>query len=253
MIDNNNPNPDSLAVSYLYLRKVVGILGIAFPPVLVVGSFLFGACTGFQDSISDYHNTNMRDVFVGLLSAIALFLFAYSGYDKLDFWMAKLVGVLGFMVAIFPDGLDDNECTIYVKQNIPEWIETVHFISAASFFLILAYFSIFLFTKSKKDNEDPKLKNKSVAVLAVNSVTTFFKKDKTKEVISPEKARRNKIYRRCGYVMLLCLLLLVVYFISEYLQSKLAFICPVLILETIALWAFGTSWLIKGQFLLKDK
>jgi hypothetical protein len=28
---------------------------------------------------------------------------------------------------------------------------------------------------------------------------------------------------------------------------------PVFYLETLCLWAFGTSWLIKGQFLLKDE
>ena len=109
---------NNLVLSYLNLRKAVGFLGISFPIVLIIGAILFGACSGVQDSISDYHNTNMRDVFVGILSAIALFLFAYSGYDRLDFWMAKAAGLFGFMVAIFPDALDDNECTIYVKQII---------------------------------------------------------------------------------------------------------------------------------------
>lgn len=249
MADNN----DQYTLSYLYLRRIVGILGIALPIVLIIGSMLFGGCTWFQDSISDYHNTNMRNIFVGLLSAISLFLFAYSGYDKLDFWMAKAVGVLGFMVAIFPDGLDDNECTIFPNQIIPPWMEYVHLISAAIFFLILAYFSIFLFTKSKNDNEQLIPEEKSLVKLAVKSVKLFFQKKKTGESISPEKARRNKIYRLCGYIMLLCLALILVVFAFDDFAKKIEIICPVLILETIALWAFGTSWLIKGQFLIKDK
>jgi len=243
---------DKYTVSYLYLRRIVGILGIALPIVLIIGSMLFGGCTWFQDSISDYHNTNMRNVFVGLLSAISLFLFAYSGYDKLDFWMAKAVGVLGFMVAVFPDGLDDNECTIFPNQIIPPWMEYVHLFSAAIFFLILAYFSIFLFTKSEKDNDET-TKEKGVASLAVNSVKIFFKKRKVVEDIKPEKARRNKIYRRCGYTMLICLALILVIFAFDDFAKKIEIICPVLILETVALWAFGISWLIKGQFLIKDK
>lgn len=243
---------DKYTVSYLYLRRIVGILGIALPIVLIIGSMLFGGCAWFQDSISDYHNTNMRNVFVGLLSAISLFLFAYSGYDKLDFWMAKAVGVLGFMVAVFPDGLDDNECTIFPNQIIPPWMEYVHLFSAAIFFLILAYFSIFLFTKSEKDNDET-TKEKGVASLAVSSVKIFFKKRKVVEDIKPEKARRNKIYRRCGYTMLICLALILVIFAFDDFAKKIEIICPVLILETVALWAFGISWLIKGQFLIKDK
>lgn len=244
---------DQFTISYLYLRRIVGILGILLPVVLILGSMAFGGCTWFQDSISDYHNTGMRNVFVGLLSAISLFLFAYSGYDKLDYWMAKAVGVLGFMVAVFPDGLDDNECTIFPNQIIPPWMEYVHLFSAAAFFLILAYFSIFLFTKSQKDNDEESAKKDSVAKLAVQSIKTFIKKQKVKEKVSPEKAKRNRIYRRCGYTMLICLALILVIFAFDDFAKKIEVACPVLVLETIALWAFGISWLIKGQFLVKDK
>ena len=213
---------NNLVLSYLNLRKAVGFLGISFPFVLIIGAMLFGACTGVQDSISDYNNTNMRDVFVGILSAIALFLFAYSGYNDLDFWMAKAAGLFGFMVAIFPDALDDNECTIYVKQIIPDWMATVHFIYAALFFLVLAYFCIFLFTKSKGE-------------------------------MTPEKKKRNTIYRVCGYTIIACLFLLALYFFISALKELLEDYKPVLILEIIALWAFGFSWIVKGEFILKDK
>jgi len=39
----------------------------------------------------------------------------------------------------------------------------------------------------------------------------------------------------------------------HWLQLKLDDYKPIFILETIALWAFGASWLVKGQFLLTDK
>jgi hypothetical protein len=222
MSKTKSEEDNNLVLSYLALRKAVGFLGISFPIVLIIGSILFGACTGFQESISDYHNTNMRDVFVGILSAIALFLFAYSGYDDLDFWMAKAAGLFGFMVAIFPDALDDNECTIYVKQLIPDWMETVHFISAALFFLVLAYFCIVLFTKSKGE-------------------------------MTPEKKKRNIIYRVCGYTIITCLVLLALYFFTPALKELLEDYKPVLILEIVALWAFGFSWVVKGEFILADK
>ncbi|MDO8998427.1 MAG: hypothetical protein Q7W45_01585 [Bacteroidota bacterium] len=216
---------NSYALSYLALRKIVGFLGITFPIILILGAIAFGACKGVQASISDYHNTSMRDVFTGILCAMSLFLFAYAGYDKLDFWMAKLCGILGFMVAIFPDGLDDNECTIYVNQIIPPWMEKVHLYSAGAFFLVLAYFSIFLFTKS----------NKATAAQTA------------------QKKKRNLIYKICGYIMVVCIVILLLYFQIPGLKEKFEKYSPVLFLEIIALWAFGFSWLVKGETILKDK
>lgn len=214
---------NDLVLSYLTLRKAVGFLGIALPIVLILGSFLIGDCSGLQASISDYHNTAMRDVFVGILCAIALFLFAYSGYDKLDSIMAKSAGVLGFFVALFPDDPDlNNTCTIKCAQNIPNWMSTVHFISAAAFLLILAYFSIFLFTKTGS------------------------------KPMTSEKKKRNLIYRICGYTIIACLVLLAIYFAVPAFNTKFSVYSPVLIFETLALWAFGLSWVVKGEFILKD-
>ncbi|MEO6305352.1 MAG: DUF998 domain-containing protein [Bacteroidia bacterium] len=222
-------NLNRLVISYLTLRKAVGFLGILLPIVLIVGSFLFGACTSVQDSISDYHNTNMRDVFVGILCAISLFLFAYNGYDLEDRIAAMSAGLLGFIVAIIHDGLDEqNSCTIYPLQNIPSWFPLVHLIAAGLFFLILAYFSIFLFTKSD--------------VLPQNQTTT--------------KKLRNKIYRICGYVIVICVILLLVKFVLTFAFANLVpFLKPykiVLILEIIMLWAFGFAWIVKGEFILQD-
>ena len=223
MADTKKEDNNNLVLSYLALRKAVGFLGIALPIVIILGAILIGDCSGLQASISDYHNTAMRDVFVGILCAIALFLFAYSGYDKLDFWMAKAAGLLGFFVAIFPDDPDaTNTCTIKCLQNIPTWMSTFHFISAVTFLLILAYFSIFLFTKTGG------------------------------KPITPEKKKRNIIYRICGYTIITCLVILALYFAIPALKEKFSAYSPVLIFETLALWAFGFSWVVKGEFILKD-
>jgi magnesium-transporting ATPase (P-type) len=216
---------NNLVLSYLALRRAVGFLGISLPIILIIGAILFGACKGFQNSISDYHNTNMRDIFVGILCAIAFFLFAYKGYDIYDKIAATAAGVFGFMVAIFPTGLDSNPCTIFPNENIPSWFETVHFTCAILFFLVLAYFSIFLFTKSSK----------------------------TKEEQTPQKKKRNVIYRVCGFIIIGCLIFLALYFKIPSLKTALSPYSPVLIFEVIALWAFGFSWIVKGEAILKDK
>ena len=70
--------------SYLALRKAVGWIGMLLPFTLMLGVFLIFKGEIIQESISHYYHTDMRDVFVGALCAIALFMFFYSGYDKWD-------------------------------------------------------------------------------------------------------------------------------------------------------------------------
>lgn len=75
------PDPDAvLVVSYLTLRKLIGILGLVFPFVVAVGAhWIFNA--EWQQSLSAYYYTGTRNVFVGTLWAIGIFLFAYPGYN----------------------------------------------------------------------------------------------------------------------------------------------------------------------------
>ncbi len=98
-------------------------------------------------------------------------------------------------------------------------IKNIHFISALVFFLTLAYISLFLFTKSSHPPSDRPVPKKN----------------------------RNRIYRICGYVMLGCIALIALYFfwLEEWYPGLSAY-DPVFWLESVALWAFGFSWLTKG-------
>lgn len=194
--------------SYIALRKTVGWIGILLPFVLILGNEVIfkGA---FHNSISYYYYTGMRNVFVGSLCAVGLFLFFYAGYDKWDDWAGNLAGAFAIGIAWLPTseyGLDT--------------IGILHFVCATIFFLILALMSIFLFTKT----------------------------DQEEEMGSPKK-HRNTIYRICGYVMIGCLLAIVVYvmFFQEKKVTSLIFWA-----ETVALVAFGVSWLTKGGSIFPD-
>ncbi|MGB0789115.1 MAG: hypothetical protein ACPGQR_06225, partial [Marinirhabdus sp.] len=72
-------NKNDLVVSYLTLRNAIGIIGIALPIVLLLGSVALFECDELHQSISHYYHTRMRNVFVGALCAVALFLFCYKG------------------------------------------------------------------------------------------------------------------------------------------------------------------------------
>ena len=100
------------------------------------------------------------------------------------------------------------------------WIGYVHWTLAAAFLSILAVMSFFFFTKS-----DVPAKN-----------------------MSAEKKQRNLVYRVCGFIIILCLVLILVH----------SFIVPlgpvgtVFVLEAVALVAFGFSWLVKGDTMWRD-
>jgi succinate dehydrogenase/fumarate reductase cytochrome b subunit len=226
MENNTTPQESAnqrLVISYLALRRGVGIIGILLPVILVVGMLFVKTCRTIQPSISDYYYTMMGNVLVGSLCAVGLFLFSYRGYEKKDMIAGKLASLFAVCIAFFPTGGPDaySGCN-FLHRNSDSWVSTIHDISAAAFFLTLAYFSLFLFT-IKSDNP------------------------------TDRKLMRNNIYRICGYTILLCIIFLCVYFNVKGLRVALQDYKPVFAMETIALWAFGFSWLTKGDAILKDK
>ncbi|MEJ2664743.1 MAG: DUF998 domain-containing protein, partial [Spirochaetia bacterium] len=73
----------SIIISYIALRRLIGILGMLLPFICILGGLLFAALY-VEPSISDYYYTNMRDFFVGLLFGVSLFLITYKGYELID-------------------------------------------------------------------------------------------------------------------------------------------------------------------------
>ncbi|MEE8154047.1 MAG: hypothetical protein V3T53_03690 [Phycisphaerales bacterium] len=225
-MDNTLANEKSLALSYLALRRIIGLLGFSLPFILSLGALILFQ-TGIQSSISSYYHTGMGDVFVGILCVIGVFLLAYKGYkkpdnegyEKPDYIARFLGGVFAVGVALFPITPDD------APEDASRVIGYVHHAFAALFFLTLIYFSLCLFTKT-----DP---NKSP---------------------TRRKLQRNKVYKACGYTMAICILLIGVYFLLPgSIATSLEGYNPVFWLESLAVVAFGFSWLTKGEALLKDE
>ena len=80
---------EAFIASHLPLRRVLGILGVVLPIVLLLWELSLG--DGIRDSISSYYNLGTearkcvetlqlrpRDAFVGILFAIAWFLWTYE-------------------------------------------------------------------------------------------------------------------------------------------------------------------------------
>lgn len=204
---------DSLIISYLTLRKLIGILGVALAAFCIIGGILFGT-RNIEASISAYYMTNMRDLFVAVLAIAGAFLMTYKGYDTLDNVLSTIAGAAAMGVAFFP--------MAYVAPgnifNIPmPVINGMHYASAAIFFIVLSFISFFQFTKGSSDTKN--------------------------------KARRNLIYRTCGIAMFSSILIVFIEKVTPMYGGSYF----VLIMEAIMLAAFGISWFVKGEAILADE
>lgn len=101
MTNNSKPN---LLISYVQLRRLIGILGMALPFVCALGGALI-THIGIQSSISGYYYTNMRDVFGGIMIGVSMFLMTYNGYDKRDQYVTTGAGLAGLGIALCPTNL----------------------------------------------------------------------------------------------------------------------------------------------------
>lgn len=211
-------------VSTVFMRRAVGILGMSLPFILLFGSLLLGDCKEIQQSISNFYHTNMRDVLVGILCAVAFFLVSYLGY-KNDYIFFRLAGFFALGIAFFPmNAVHPLPCCNFPPFREFAFVNTLHLISAVSFFLTLSYISLILFTKTH-----------------------------TGKKVEGMKKKRNIIYILCGSIMLFSMVLLLIYFIAFKGKPNIDKLKPVFWLETLALMAFGISWLVKGKTIYKDK
>jgi hypothetical protein len=202
-----------VVLSYLALRRAVGVIALALPFALSIPWWL--VCHHLQGSISGYYYTGMRNLFVGSLCAISMFMFCCRGYDRKDEVAGIFSSFCALGVAFFPTTPD--HCASKRQCEVG----TIHYIFAALLFLTLAVFCLYLF-KMTAPNETPTRK----------------------------KGQRNMVYTICGSVILVSVLAIAV---CAFTHVKRRGIWPVAVFETTSLLAFGFAWLIKGETFLKDE
>lgn len=75
---------------------------------------------------------------------------------------------------------------------------------------------------------------------AIASATCLLLFTKTSGDLTPRKLHRNRVYRLCGWVIVACLV-------------AAAAGAPLLLIEAVAVFAFGGAWLVKGEAILADQ
>ncbi|WP_435008660.1 hypothetical protein P12x_005870 [Tundrisphaera lichenicola] len=209
----------TLVMSYLGVRRAIGIIGLILPVVLgPVGWLAFGI--EIQDNMSSYYHTELRDVFVGSMCAIGVFLFCYRGYDWIESWTGYFGCISALGVALFP--LDAGSDPLHQRSLFGYF----HTLSGGVFFLTLAFYSLYHFPDARSGKHE----------------------------VAPHESLRDFIYRASGLVILLSLIAMGahIFLVPEELKRRLNDYNFLFWGEWVAVWAFAAAWLTKGRAILVD-
>jgi hypothetical protein len=209
----------TLVISYLGVRRAIGAVGLLLPILLgPVGWLLLGI--EIQDNMSSYYHTPLLDVFVGAMCTIGVFLFCYRGYDWIESWSANSGCLSALGVALFP--LDAHSDPLHPRSAVGY----LHTISGTTFFVTLAFYSLYHFPTSKAEKHE----------------------------FAPHEAERNFIYRTSGAVILFSLIAMGVYLVllPEDWRRLFNHYNFLFWTEWVAVWAFAASWLTKGRAIFAD-
>ena len=208
-------------VSFTLLRKALGYIAIAMPFVLGVGAWYFERIP-WAGSISAYYYTSMRDVFVGTMFTVGVFLFCYRGYDRADNIWTNVAGLAAACIGLLP--MDPEYSDVLVARHrdlagtncyVPHGPLGFHIYVVALFFGIISYRVMFRFTKTGQPR------------------------------IAAAKRDRNRIYVACGVTMLVCFGWIA---LVKWRSPSASIFIP----ETGAVLAFAVAWLTKGGAIRPD-
>ena len=127
--------------TYLYLSLGIGLIAVLLPVLLVITG-------GYEthDSISSfYHDTDSptRDILVGSLCAVGVFLFLFHGLSKLENWLLNVAGIAIIAVALIPSPGDTTYGSALIHRG-----------AAIVFFVLIGVVAIFLSKGRIKDIKD---------------------------------------------------------------------------------------------------
>jgi hypothetical protein len=230
-----------LAGAYKLVQFLIGILAFGIGPIVAVAYWIEGG-TGLGGSISSYYNSDVRDLFVGLLFALGIMFTTYhfrpirwpqpgagdhtapgAGKYKVDYgvdnWLANAAGLAAVLLALCPtdDPPHPPACRANHTCSAPHTLAGgLHMVWGVLLIALLVVFALLRFRKTGGERTDEQ-----------------------------QKARRNRVYTICGCVMIGAV---AAYALQRWQfhswPSWIGFLS-----ETTALWAFSLSWLLKSDYL----
>lgn len=208
--------------NFYRVRRALGILGLLLPFLLLAIGIVFGNA---EPSISDYYHTLLRDVFVGILTAIGVFLICYTGFRRdeterfSDDLVTTIAGIAALVAAFVPNRGTLNtsmEPQALTQHVFGVWLcDVTHHVAALVFLLSMAYLCRFKFARTANPS-------------------------------------RRRIYVACFWLIIAGTVATIVAasFRKIGTPSQVAFVVDyqlVFWFEAIGVWAFSLSWLVKGR------
>ncbi|MCG6901127.1 MAG: hypothetical protein LJE68_00460 [Rhodobacter sp.] len=213
---------EEIVENFYRVRRTLGYLGFLLPFLLIVGGLYFNAN---EPSISDYYHTLLRDIYVGILTAIGIFLICYTGFRRdevqrfSDDAVTTLAGAAALVAAFVPNRGTLNasmEPEALTQHIFGVWLcDMTHHVAALTFLLSLAYLCRYRFARTAK-------------------------------------AGRRRIYLACFWIIVIATAAtMVVAWMRKYGTPEQADVVIryqlVFWFEAIGVWAFSLSWLVKGR------
>jgi hypothetical protein len=195
-------------------RQLIGYIGLVLPILLIIIAIVRDGVAQWEslESISAYYYTGAVAAFVGMLVALALFLFTYRGYRNKYYWADRAASVTAAVAALgaafFPTAAPKG------VTDLLWWSPTIgvlHHVFAVILFAMFAVFALWLFRITPSGEQAPS-----------------------------DKKWRNWVYLVCGMTIVAC----VIWAGVAGLNGR-----PIFWPESIALVAFSVSWLVKGYAL----
>ena len=207
------PRPDDeprYVRSYVCTRFAIGLLGVLLPLVLVfLEPALFDGLPAPRGSLSAYYYSGLREVFVGGLWAIGIFLVVYKFLDYSgESLLSSLAGTAAVLVAIFPterpgDGVTPTPFQVKLGEGV---VTAIHYGAAIAFIALLV------------------------------PIVLFFARE--------EGRRKHRNWQ--GFHVITAAIIVFGAALAAFAGITGGPDKGVLFGEWIAIWAFGASWLVKG-------
>ncbi|MGB5473941.1 MAG: hypothetical protein WBQ78_10740 [Gammaproteobacteria bacterium] len=192
-------------------RQLIGYIGLLLPLILIFMAVVRDGVAQWRslESISAYYYTGAVAAFVGMLVALALFLFTYRGYSNRYYWAdraaSSIAAVAALGVAIFPTAAPDGVPVLFWWSPLTG---ILHYVFAIILFVMFAVFALWLFRIRPAGEE-----------------------------VTPDKRWRNRVYLLCGILIVASIV-----WAGVAGKNGRSIFWP----ESAALIAFAVSWLVKG-------
>jgi hypothetical protein len=213
-IKNTTKNPQLINADKIILG--IGILAITMPLIVYLAAIPAPPClkNGMLHSISAFYHTDARDLLVGMICALSFCFMAYNGYSSVDKIASTIASLSALGVALIPTSIFAGEYDC-IPSDGTYFREYVHLACAIILLLTMAFFSIKIFTHREGG-----------------------------DTIAP---RKFFFYQFWGYSILVSLGLIALYvlFLKEAFPITATW-HPIFWLESVCLFAFGCSWLLKS-------